>query len=148
MEESYGGKLNLRRIHEVNKIISWGRRIYFDNCLIVLWNFGEIFLVHYTVSVHSPFLWTNFEEVGFLSNLVDGEKIQIYNWSLMKEFLFSGLSSIHSHSHLSPHSLIPSSPFPHTLIWWRSCWSDSCALLRIVDGQDLIYDVWIYNIMS
>ena len=62
----------------------------------------------------------------------------------MKDFFF--WSSIQSNSHISPHSLIPSSSFPHTLIWWCTCWSGSCTLLRIVDSQDLIHDSWLCNI--
>ena len=53
-----------------------------------LWNFGEILLFHCTVSVHSPCMWTNFEGVGFLSKLVDGEEINTYNGILMKDFYF------------------------------------------------------------
>ena len=88
MEESHGGKFDLRRPHEFNKIISWGRRIYFYHFLIFLWHFGELLLVHCTMSVHSPYLWTNFEGVGFLSKLVYGEEIQKYNGRLMKDFYF------------------------------------------------------------
>ena len=51
-------------------------------------------------------------------------------------------------SHLSSHSLIPSSPFPHTHNWWCTYWSESCALMRMVDAQDLIYDVCLFNIIS
>ena len=70
------------------------------------------------------------------------------SWGINEGVLFSGWSSIQSNYHLSPHSLIISSPFPHTLIWWRTCWSDYCALLRMVDAQDLIYDVCICNMIS
>ena len=55
---------------------------------------------------------------------------------------------LQSNSHPSPHSLIPYSPFPHTQNWWCTCWSDYCALMRMVDAQDLIYYVWICNIIS
>ena len=62
--------------------------------------------------------------------------------------LVAGWRSIQSNSHLSPYSLIPSSPFPHTYIWWHTCWSDYYALLRIIDAQALISDVWMCNIIS
>ena len=86
MEESHGGKFYLRRPNGVNKMISWGMRIYFYHYLIGIWNFRELLLVHCMVSVHSPYLWANFEGVGFLSKSVDGESIQTYNGRLIKEF--------------------------------------------------------------
>ena len=52
----------------------------FDHLLIDLWHFGELLLVHYTVSVHSPCLGTNFKGVGFFSKLVDGEEIHTSCW--------------------------------------------------------------------
>ena len=57
----------------------------FFNCPFSFW---YLFLVHCTVSVHSPCLWTNFEGVGFLSKLVDGYAIQKYNGRLIKDFYF------------------------------------------------------------
>ena len=88
MEESHGGKFDLGRPHEFIKMISWGITIFFDHFLIWIWNFGDIFLFHCMVSVHSPCLWTNFEEIGFLSKLVDGEVIQNYHGRLMKDLYF------------------------------------------------------------
>ena len=118
----------------------------FDHFLIGLWHFGEIFLVHCMVSVHSPCEWTNFEGVGFQVGWWRGHSD--LSWELNEGVFFWFWRSIQSNSHLSPHSLILSSPFPHIHIWWCTCWSDSCALMTIVDGQDLIYDVWICNIIS
>ena len=33
-------------VHEINKMMSWGMRMTFDNFLIGLWHFGELLLVH------------------------------------------------------------------------------------------------------
>ena len=133
---------------EVNKSISWGRKMDFYHLLIGLWYFGELLLVHCTVSVHSPCLWTNFEGVGFLSKLVDGEAIQMSHGSLMREFYlqFEGPYSI-----ILIYLLIFSVLLLHSRTlscWWHTCWSDSCAFLRMFDAQDFIYDVWICNIIS
>ena len=120
---------------------------YFYHFIISLCNFWDILFVHCTVGVYSLYLkqfrgsWIPFQVGWWRGNLNLSREIN-------EGFLFVGWSSMHLNSHLSPHSLIPSSPFPHTLIWWRTCWSDSCALMRIVDAQDLIYDVWLCNIIS
>ena len=50
-------------------------------------------------------------------------------------------------SHLSPYSLLPSSPFPHTRMWWRTCWSGACILLNLFDSQDWVCDVWICTLI-
>ena len=84
--KSHGGKFDLRRPHEFNKRMLWVRTIFFYHLLISLWNFGELLLVHCTICVHFPWLWTNFRGVGFLSNLVDGEAIKTSHWILMKDF--------------------------------------------------------------
>ena len=52
-----------------------------------------------------------------------------------------------SSSHLSPYSLITSSPFLHTLMWWRTCWSGACALMNINDEKYWVYYVFIYTII-
>ena len=70
------------------------------------------------------------------------------SWKINEGFIFSGWRSIKSNSHLSPHSLISSSPLPHTLILWRTSWSDYSVLLRMVDEKYLIYDVWLFNSIS
>ena len=63
-------------------------RMDFYHFLFVLCYFGDLLLVHCIVSVHSPWLWTNFEGVGFLSKLVYGQSINTYHWILMKDFYF------------------------------------------------------------
>ena len=88
MDESHGGKFDLGNTHEVNKMISLGMIMDFDNFLTVLLYLGEIFLVHCMVSVHSPCLWTNFEGVIFLSKLVYGDTINTYHFILMNFFYF------------------------------------------------------------
>ena len=37
---------------------------------------------------------------------------------------------------------------PTLSCWWHTCWSGVCALMRIVDAKDLMYDVWLCNLMS
>ena len=69
------------------------------------------------------------------------------SWELNEGVLFVGWKSIQSNSHLSPHSLITSSLFPYTLIWWHTCWSGACALLSIFRAQAMKYDVWLCNLM-
>ena len=131
MDEAHGVILYIRRPHEVNKIISWWIRIYFYHFLIGLWNFGEIFLVHYTVSVHSPYLWTDFEGVAFISKLVDGDSIQTYHGRLIKEFYlnFEG-----PYSRILIYLLILSFLLLHSptlSCWWHTCWSGAFPLMRI-----------------
>ena len=109
-------KFDLRRHNEFNKRMSWGRRIYFDHFLTGLWHFGELFLIHCTMSVHSPCLWTNFEGVGFISNLVYGEDINTYHWRWMKVFYFQVEFPYSTNCYLSLYSPIPSYLFPHTLM--------------------------------
>ena len=52
------------------------------------------------------------------------------SWEINEGVLFSGLISIQSSSDLSPYSLIPSSPFPHSvvlmahLLEWCLCFAD------------------------
>ena len=85
--------------------------------------FGELLLVHCTVSVHSPCLWTDFEGVGFLSKFVDREAINTYHGRLIKDFYFQvegptiEFSSISPFSHsffsISPHSQL----MAHLLEW-------------------------------
>jgi len=120
--------------------------IYFDHFLIGLWNFGEVFLVHCTVSVHSRFLWTNFEGAGFLYKLVDGETIYNSHWILIKEFYFQVEGPYNRIIIYYPIlSLLLHSP---TLsCWGRTCWSGACALLSIFDAQDEKYDVCLCNHM-
>ena len=66
-----------------------------------------------------------------------------YLWCLVSCLSFIQLES----SHLYPYSLIPSSPFPHTLMWWRTCWSGACTLMNLFDSKYWIHDVWICTII-
>ena len=127
--------------------MSWGKRIAFDHLLIGLWHFGELLLVHCTVSVHSPCLSTNFEGVGFLSKLVDREAINTSNWSLMKEFYFQ---------FEGPYSWIliylPILSFlllhcPTLSCWCCTCWSGDFTLMSIFDYKYWVYYLCICTIM-
>ena len=120
----------------------------FYHFLIGLWHFGEIFLFHCTVSVHSPSLWTNFEGVGFLYKLVYGETIHTSHGSLMNEFY---LQFEFPYIRILIYLLILSVLLLHSptlSCWGRTCWSGACALLSIFGSQDEKYDVCICNIIS
>ena len=51
-------------------------------------------------------------------------------------------------SHLSPSSLIPSSAFPHTLMFMAHLWEWRLRFVESMDAQASVYDVWICNFMS
>ena len=129
-------------------MVSWGSIIYFYHLLIGHWNFGKLLVVQCTVNVHSPYLWTNFEGVGFISNLVDGEEIKTYKSSLLMVFIFR--LKVHTTRVLIylPLLSFPLIHSPTLSCWWRTCWSGACTLLSIFDSQDWVYDVWIFNLIS
>ena len=116
MEESNGWKFGLRRPHEVNKMISWGiimNFYHFLNCTLEFWRaftcplHGEC-----SLSLHVNKFWGSW--IPFHIGLWRGNSYLYFD--INELFWVSGWRSIQLNSHLSPYSIIPSSPFPHTLM--------------------------------
>ena len=132
------GNSSLLEGNEAKEVIKkWGSQngAAFHHLLIGLWHFGELLLAHCTMSVYSLCLWTNFEGVGFLYKLVDGEEIHTSHWRLIKDFYFQfefPYSRIIIYLPIISFLLLHS---PTLSCWWHTCCSGACTLLRIFGAQ-------------
>ena len=129
-------------------MMSRGRRRYFYNLLIGLWHFWRDFACPLHSECTLTLLVNQFRgswipfQVGWWRGHLD------ISWDINEGFLFSGWRYYIQIIIYLPILSFLLLHFPHTLIWWRTCWSDSCALLRMVDSKTLNYYVWICNIIS
>ena len=144
MEESNRGKLELGCLMKLTKWCTMRN----DNSCWSFVNWPLEFWIYFACPFHGE------SSLSLLVNQFQGSWIpfQVGWWrghldlslDISKGFLVAVLQSIHSNSHLSPYSLIPSSPLPHTLMFmahfldWCLHFSDDIWGPRL--------DIWCVNI--